>query len=325
MVGNEEESAPQPDSKDERPNADNERSEAGEANDSETTGYAAAAGGAEESDTLTPQIEATLLRIREALEQKDFETIALLIGLNSIFINGHPEPTAAIVSNVTAMAANLCDFEGVLLRVNRNQIDENQGRFSLRFRIMWSSCDDWEEFDLYLDAHAGYERKGNEWELQYLSLSQAAAPQQTPPQAAAPSTTVASPAAAPAAAAQAMAALPETSHAAAEETVRHSIPPRPKAAKLPKTLRRGREKRPLALPAERHSSAPAAPPKPAEKPLTDDYFTAAAAQYFAQLGPEKPAEAKPVVLGSSIGGKHHLLYVPIVMHEDLIKKIVGGE
>jgi hypothetical protein len=93
-------------------------------------------------------------------------------------------------------------------------------------------------------------------------------------------------------------------------------------------VRRAAISRPLRLP-PRPASAPTVPPAPkhAEQPLTDDYFSQAAAQYFAQVAtPEKSGgELKSVIPGSSVGGKHHLLYVPVVMHEDLIKKILGGD
>lgn len=59
--------------------------------------------------------------------------------------------------------------------------------------------------------------------------------------------------------------------------------------------------------------------------MTDDYFSRAAASYFGQIGGPAAGEARPAALGSSVGGRHHLLYVPVVMHEDLIKKILSGE
>jgi hypothetical protein len=320
MAGDEEESVPHSASNDEHESAGHEQSEAREVTEVQihSHGDESSTAAASESEVLTSQLEETLRRIREALEQKDFETIGQLIGLDSIFINGHPEPTSSIVANVKEMAAHLCDFEGVLLRVNRNQIDDTKGRFSLRFRIMWSSCEDWEEFDLYLDAHAGYEHTADGWKLQYLSLNQSpaqvqskehvpAAPPPPPPEAKAP-------------------APVQPAHAEAVEAPRTPIPPRPKAARLPREVRRLRAKSASVAPrAEVHPQAAPTPAKAADKPLTDDYFTAAAAQYFGQVAPEKAPEMKPAVLGSSVGGKHHLLYVPIVMHEDLIKKIVGGE
>jgi hypothetical protein len=271
-----------------------------------------------ESDELTALVEHTLLRIRTALEQKDWQAVADAIGLESLFLDGHPEPTAKVVEDLIASTTNLCDFEGVLLRVNKNEITADRGRFSLRFRIMWNSCDDWEDHDLYVDAHSGYVRNEGGWKISYLSMSNVPAPAEpqapkvSPPSEAADSAKDSTPVAKPAAP-----VVPQGPAA-------HPAP----ARAIPRVKRAAASGRPLRLP-PRPASAPhpAATPKPAEQPLSDDYFTMAAAQYFSQVAtPEKGAgEPKSVIPGSSVGGKHHLLYVPVVMHEDLVRKILGGD
>ncbi len=329
MAGNDQESAPLDTKSDGDMESSDDLSQTGELPEAEAAPAESASGlpaadeapASSETDSLTPLVENTLLRIREALEQKDFQTIAGLIGLDSVFINGHPEPTASIVANLGTLTENLCDFEGVLLRVQKNEVGADRGRFSLRFRIMWSSCDDWEEYDLYLDAHVGYARTEEGWKIQYLSLSQAQPPQsasQAQPQSAstpAPAEPAPAPqAAAPSAPTASLAAKPKP----AARLTRDAVRPRMKRSAAPS--------RPLRAP---RSAPPApAPSKPAEQPLTDEYFSQAAAQYFGQVGgteKSQGAEARPVVLNSSAGGKHHLLYVPVVMHEELIRKILSGD
>lgn len=266
-----------------------------------------------ESEELTSQVEHTLLRIRAALEQKDWQAVADAMGLDSVFLNGHPEPVAKVVQDLTATTTNLCDFEGVLLRVNKNEIAAESGRFSLRFRIMWNSCDDWEDHDLYIDAHAGYARGEDGWKISYLSLNSVPVQAEPPaPKASAP--------------AEAAAAAKEPTPAAAEVPPSPPVPAAPTRS-IPRLKRAATAGRPLRLPPRPASAPPAAAaPKQAEHPLSDDYFSRAAAQYFGQVAtPEKSGEIKSVIPGSSVGGKHHLLYVPIVMHEDLIKKILGGD
>jgi hypothetical protein len=157
-----------------------------------------------------------------------------------------------------------------------------------------------------VDAHIGYNRDEQGWKAEYLSLSRAYPPNEQPAKPAATAPPEA-PKTAPPSAPQKTAvpaALARVKRPAAKAPLRATAPPKP---------------------------APAPPPPPApkaaEQPLTDEYFSQAAAQYFAQIagGAVQPSDKKSQGLGSSVGGKHHLLYVPVVMHEDLIKKILGNE
>jgi hypothetical protein len=263
---------------------------------------AAAAG-----ETITPFLERQLRDIRTALEQKDWQGLADTLGLETFIIEGHPEPVSQIVAKIAPLTTNLCDFEGVLLRVSKHEVEEDRARFSFRFRIMWNSCDDWEDHDLYVDAHIGYQRDEQGWKASYLSLSRAYPQSEQPVKAPAP------------------AAPPEAPKAVPPVPPRKTVVPtarvkRP-AAKAP--LRAAAPSKPAPPP----PPTPAPAPKAAEQPLTDEYFSQAAAQYFAQVagGAVQPSEKKSQGLGSSVGGKHHLLYVPVVMHEDLIKKILGND
>jgi hypothetical protein len=257
-------------------------------------------------ESITGALEHQLAAIRAALEQKDWQGIADTLGLETITIEGHPEPVAPLISRLYPLTANLCDFEGVLLRVSKHDVEENRARFSFRFRIMWNSSEDWEDHDVYVDAHIGYSRDQQGWKAAYLALSRAYPPSEQPVRPAAPAAPPEAPKApAPAAAPvkKPAAAVAKVKRPAAKAPLRAAAPPPP-------------------------PPPPPAQPKPADQPLTDEYFSQAAAQYFAQIAGAAPAETgekKSQGLASSVGGKHHLLYVPVVMHEDLIKKILGNE
>jgi hypothetical protein len=261
-------------------------------------------------ESITAALERQLHAIRSAMEQKDWQGVADALGLETVSIEGHPESVAAIVSRLYPLTTNLCDFEGVLLRVSKHDVEENRARFSFRFRIMWNSSDDWEDHDLYVDAHIGYNRDEQGWKAAYLSLSRAYPASEQPVKPAAPA-----PEAAPR----------EAPRAAVPKSAAPVVPakrPAPTVAKV---------KRPAVKAPVRAAGPPSpAPPQPkaADQRLTDEYFSQAAAQYFAQIAGGAPGETgdkKSQGLASSVGGKHHLLYVPVVMHEDLIKKILGND
>src|SRR6201986_3160850 len=90
----------------------------------------------QEPPTISEEVEHGLLRARAALERKDWQDIADYVGLETLTVAGHPEPVAAIVEKLNAITANLCDFEGVILRVGKHETGTDRARFSFRFRIM---------------------------------------------------------------------------------------------------------------------------------------------------------------------------------------------
>src|SRR3954447_23369423 len=102
-------------------------------------------------ESIQPTLERQLRDIKSAMEQKDWQGIVDILGLESVIIEGHPEPFAAVASRLYPLTANLSDFEAVLLRVSKQEVDAGRARFSFRFRVMWNSSDDWEDHDLYVD------------------------------------------------------------------------------------------------------------------------------------------------------------------------------
>ena len=260
-------------------------------------------------ESISAALEEKLRGARAALEQKDWQSLADVLALDAITIEGHPEPVSLLVSRLNSLTGNLSDFEGVLLRVSRREIDADRARFSFRFRVMWNSSDDWEEHDFYIDAHIGFHREEQGWKAAYLSLSRAYPAAEQP-------------------------AKPVVQAAPAPGPSK-TVPPAPKTSEPPPKVKRAAAKPPVraAAPPRRvpppEVPAPKPLPKIVDQPLTEDYFSQAAAQYFGQVaGGDKgePAERmKLPAIGSSVGGRHHLLYVPVVMHEDLIKKILGNE
>ena len=277
--------------------------EAGEASAEESFDTASVAS---EPPPISEEVEHGLLQARAALEQKDWQGIADYLGLGAIYVEGHPEPVSAIVEKLNALTANLCDFEGVMLRVSKHEVDADRARFSFRFRIMWNSCDDWEDHDLYVDAHLGYVRSRDGWKISHLSVNRARVPEEQGTRKASAAKTASGEAG--------KAAVPAVSSASTAAS------PRPKRA--------GASRPPARVTAPPPPPPPLRLPQSADQPLSDEYFSQAAAQYFAQLAAtDKPegADKRLQTTGSSVGGKHHLLYVPVVMHEDLIKKILGND
>lgn len=267
----------------------------------------------DEPPTISEEVSQGLLRARAALEEKNWQAIADYCGVETISVEGHPEPVSAIVEKLNAITTNLCDFEGVILQVGKQEVDADRARFTLRFRIMWNSCDDWEDHDLFVDAHLGYQRIDDAWKVSYLSVNRAY-PQR-----------------------EQEAAKPSPKPAPEEPpnpSVTPSVSPQPPVA----VARRRKAKRARG-PKAFARMAPPPPPKPqppklepppvrADQPMTDEYFSQAAAQYFSQFAAPEGAEAvqkRLQTVGSSVGGKHHLLYLPVIMHEDLIKKILGND
>lgn len=294
-----------------------------EAGAASSTGTGESGDSRDASLSLMAHIDELVPRIRSAVEEKDWQTLAEAIGLDSVFIEGHPQKVTDIVERLHGLTTNLCDFEGVLLRVSKHEILDDSARFSFRFRVMWNSCDDWEDHDLYVDTHAGYTRTPAGWKLEYLSLSRAYPQTEQAPAKPAASARTEKPAAPPSA--QAISEKPAATFAAQRQKRSRSRKRRraaSRAAAAPITPAHKPHPKPAA-------PAPAPPPpaaKTADQPLTDDYFSLAAAQYFGQVAPPAaPQAAKPQAMASSAGGKHHLLYVPVVMHEDLIKKILGND
>src|SRR5690349_6858364 len=89
---------------------------------------------------LTQLIES----VKAAIEQKDWRGIVNRLGLSQISVTGHPEDVDQIIGKLAPLTEDLCDFEAVLLKINRSDIEADRARFSFVLRVMWSSSKDWE-------------------------------------------------------------------------------------------------------------------------------------------------------------------------------------
>lgn len=114
---------------------------------------------------------------KRAIEKKDWSTLVDLIGLDEIFIKGHPENASRIASHLARLTRNLCDFEAVTGEFYRQQITEDRASFTFRLNVMWSSTEDWDEHLLDLVVHIGLKSQNRAWVTNYLLLDRASAPE----------------------------------------------------------------------------------------------------------------------------------------------------
>src|SRR5205085_1964725 len=131
----------------------------------------------------------------------------------------------------------------------------DRARFSFRFRIMWNSCEDWEDHDLYVDAHLGYTRGADGWKVSYLSVGRARPQEERETAKESPKTAAQESAQAPAA------------------TVIPAKPASPPPPQRPKraSVAKAPERLPAAPPPPAYEPKPL--PKAADAPLTDEYFS----------------------------------------------------
>ncbi|MBF0133540.1 MAG: hypothetical protein HQL75_13265 [Magnetococcales bacterium] len=114
------------------------------------------------------QLHLMLEQLRQAVERQNWNDLANVIGLDEIFINGHPQSRTELVAQLTRISAPLCDFDLFLGEVLKNQVAAEKATISARMQVVWSRQEDWSDHHMDLTIHAGFKMGNHSLECSYL-------------------------------------------------------------------------------------------------------------------------------------------------------------